>query len=299
MRRGLSAAATLALTIPLLMVLAGGPASAGPPASSRRSALIVGVSRHLGGRPASPVGGGGDAIAMREVLRRAGWGDDQVRVLTDSAATGANIRAGIQWLNERSGPDSFSVFHYSGHVYQRDGDPDRDGEAKDEFLVPYDATSIISDRELGQRLGAVQGWLWTNISGCEAAGFNEGGGLEGPKRLFTGSSLEHEKSYERPDWKRSVYTGLLAQEGMLDGKGDANGDGRVSIQEAFHYAEHHAPIMTTGQRKGIQHPYLAGGDGTEWYFDPPPPPPPPPPAPPGGTGPAAPNKICLLPGLCI
>ena len=295
MRRGLAAAA--ALTVLMSVLVAGGPASAGPPASSQRSAFIVGVSRHLGGRPASPVGGAGDAAAMREVLRRAGWADDQVRVLTDTGATGANIRAGIQWLADRSGPDSFSLFHYSGHVFQRTGDPDRDGEAKDEFLVPYDATSIISDRELGQKLGGVKGWLWTNISGCEAAGFNEGGALEGPKRLFTGSSLEHEKSYERPDWKRSVYTGLLAHEGMINAKGDANRDGRVSIQEAFKYAEREAPPMTSKQRKGVQHPYLAGGDGTEWFLNPPPPPPPA--SAPAGTNPTGPPKICLLPGLCL
>lgn len=298
MRRGLSAAAALALAVPLFVVEAGGPASAGPPASSQRSALIVGVSKHLGGRPASPVGGGGDAAAMREVLRRAGWADDQVRVLTDTQATAANIRAGIQWLADRAGPDSFSVFHYSGHVFQRDGDPDGDGEDKDEFLVPYDARNIISDRELGQKLGAVNGWLWTNISGCEAAGFNEGGNLAGPKRLFTGSSLEHEKSYERPDWKRSVYTGLFANEAMINGKGDANGDGDVSIQEAFKFAERSAPVMTSNQRKGVQHPYLAGGDDTEWFLKPRPPPPAPAPAP-GASPPASPKKLCLLPGICI
>ena len=299
MRRGLAVAA--ALMVPVFLVLAGGPAAAGPPASSPRSALIVGVSVHLGGRPASPVGGAGDAAAMRDALRQAGWGEDQIRVLSGTAATAANIRAGIQWLADRATPDSFSVFHYSGHVYQRDGDPDGDGEAKDEFLVPYDATHIISDHELGQKLGAVNGWLWTNISGCEAAGFNEGGNLEGPKRLFTGSSLESEKSYERPDWKESVYTGLLADQGMLKGHADANGDGKVSIQEAFHFAERQAPPMTLRQRKGIQHPYLAGGDGTEWYLNPPPPPPAPAPARSAGPGGSqgGPAKICILPGICL
>lgn len=296
MRRGLSAAAA-ALAVPLLLLPAGGPASAGPPAVPQRSALIIGVSRHVGNRPAGPVGGAGDAAAMREVLRQAGWADDQVRVLSDSAATGANIRAGIQWLASRATPDSFTVFHYSGHVFQRDGDPDRDGEGKDEFLVPFDTRNIISDRELGQTLGGVQGFLWTNISGCEAAGFNEGGNLEGPKRLFTGSSLEVEKSYERPDWRMSVYTGLMADQGMLKGRGDANGDGNVSIQEAFRFAEREAPVMTAGQRKGTQHPYMAGGDGTEWFLRPPPPPAAPPA--PAGSPPAGPKKICLLPGLCI
>lgn len=298
MRRGLSA--TAALAVPLFLLLAGGPASAGPPAGVQRSALIIGVSRHLGGRPASPVGGGGDAAAMREVLQRAGWAAGDVRVLTDVDATGANIRAGLQWLADRATPDSFSVFHYSGHVYQRDGDPDGDGEVKDEFLVPYDARSIISDRELGERLGSVGGWLWTNISGCEAAGFNEGGNLEGPRRLFTGSSAETEKSYERPDWKMSVYTGLLANEGFLKRRADANGDGAVSIQEAFRFAARETPPMTSRQRKGTQHPYLAGGDGTEWFLTPlPARAVPAAAAGPPSSPPGPPRRFCVVAGLCL
>ncbi|HET7490231.1 MAG TPA: caspase family protein [Acidimicrobiales bacterium] len=283
----------------LFSVLAVGPAKAGPTASTNRSALIIGMSAHFKGRPAAPVGGAGDATAMREVFRRAGWSDDQVRVLTGAAATAANIRAGIQWLADRSSEGSFTVFHYSGHVYQRTGDPDHDGEDKDEFIVPYDATNVISDRELAQRLDGIRGWLWTNISGCEAAGFEEGL-LSGPRRLFTASSQETEKGYERPDWQMSVFTGLLANEGMLKGRGDANHDGKVSIQEAFAFAAREAPVMTAGQRKGLQHPYLSGGDGSEWFLDPPPAPPPPSPSAPGINGPpAGSKKLCLLPGLCI
>lgn len=293
MRRGLLAAALL--SAPFLALLAGGPASAGPPSDAPRSALVVGVSAHTGNRPAATVGGAGDAGAFREVLRRAGWNDDQVRVLTGTAATAANIRSGLQWLKDRSSDGSFTAFHYSGHVYQRTGDPDRDGEDMDEFLVPYDTRNIISDREVGERLGGVAGWLWTDISGCEAAGFNEGG-LAGARRLFTGSSQESEKSYERPDWKMSVYTGLSADQAVLQGKGDANGDGFVSIQESFRYAEREAPGITSGQRKGTQHPFMAGGDGSEWFLRPPPPPPPP--RAPSPAGPPA-GKLCLLPGLCL
>ena len=290
------------MAVPLLLILAGGPAIAGPPAAVKKSALIVGVSRHTGGRPAAPVGGAGDAAAMEKALRNGGFAADSIRVLTDTAATAANIRAGIQWLAERSTGDSFTVFHYSGHVYQRNGDPDRDGEAMDEFLVPFD-NQIISDRELGERLSSIKGWLWTNISGCEAAGFKEGPNIEGPRRLFTGSSLEHQKSYERPDWRMSVYTGLLADQGFNQKAGDANKDGFVSIQEAFRYAAAHAPPMTSKQRKGVQEPYLAGGDGTEWFLDPPPPPPAPPPAP--NNSATGPQKLCVVkdipgvPNLCL
>lgn len=254
------------------------------------------MSGHVGNRPAAPVGGAGDADTFRDVLKRAGWADDSIRVLTGTAATGANIRAGLDWLRDRSNDGSFSVFHYSGHVFQRGGDLDRDGEVLDEFLVPYD-NKIISDRELGERLGSVRGWLWTDISGCEAAGFNEGG-LFGDRRLFTGSSEEHQKSYEHPGWGMSIYTGLTMRFAAMENRGDANGDGVVSIQEMFRHAEREAPRLTSGQRKGVQQPVMfGGGAGGDWFLSGPPKPPPPPP------GPLAPNpnagKICLLPDICI
>jgi len=256
---------------------------------------VIGVSGHVGNRPAAPVGGAGDAGAFRDVLKRAGWADDSIRVLTGSAATGANIRAGLDWLRERSNDGSFTVFHYSGHVFQRGGDPDRDGEELDEFIVPYD-NKIISDRELGERLGSVRGWLWTDISGCEAAGFNEGG-LFGDRRLFTGSSEEHQKSYEHPGWQMSIYTGLTTRFAVLEGRGDANRDGVVSIQEAFRHAEREAPRLTSGQRKGVQQPVIFGGGGHEWFLAGPPAPPPAPPAP--GAPAQQPGKLCLLPNVCL
>jgi len=271
-----------------IAVVATSPAVAAPTGGPERSALIVGVGRHVGGRPVGTVGGAGDARAVQEALRRAGWRDDQMRVLVDAGATAAAIREGISWLQSRSTDSSFSLFHYSGHTFQRSGDADRDGEALDEFLVPYDTRNLLADREVSDRLRPIRGWLWANFAGCEAAGFDEGG-LSGPRRLVTASSAEPEKSYERPDWKMSVFVGLMVDEAMLKNRGDGNGDGAVSIQEAFAYAAREAPLMTAGQSKGPQNPQIFGGDGQPWYLGTPPTPPPAPPPP----GAAARPKLCL------
>jgi hypothetical protein len=107
-----------------------------------------------------------------------------------------------------------------------------------------------------------------NFAGCESAGFDDG--VASPRRLFTGASQEVEKGYERPDWKLSVYTGLMVDHGLLQRQGDADGDGAVSIQEAFNHTAAVAPEMTATQRYGPQHPYIAGGDGPEWFLSPPP-----------------------------
>ncbi|MEO6120672.1 MAG: caspase family protein, partial [Acidimicrobiales bacterium] len=250
-----------------LFGFAPSPATAAPGAGAGgdRSALIIGISRHAGRRPVGTVGGAGDARVVQEALRRAGWRDDQMRVLVDAGATAAAIRDGISWLQNRSNDSSFSIFHYSGHTFQRGGDRDRDGEELDEFLVPYDTRNIMVDREVANRLGAVAGWLWANFAGCEAIGFDEAG-LSGPRRLVTASSAEPEKSYERPDWKMSVFVGLMVDQAILKGRGDANGDRAVSIQEALAYAAREAPIMTAKQSKGPQNPQIRGGDGQPWFL---------------------------------
>lgn len=284
------AAALLALAGVLSASTGGAPAQAAPTSGDDRSALVVGISRHAG-KAKGTVGGAGDAAAVHEALRRAGFAEDRIMVLIDGAATAAGIRRGLQWLRDNSRDGGFSVFHYSGHVVQRGGDKDRDGEKLDEYLMTYNSRQLISDRELSDQLRGVRGRLWADIAGCEAAGFDESG-LSGPRRLVTASSLEHEKSYERPDWRMSVFTGLLVRQGMLEGQADSDRNGMVSIQEAFRHAARLAPEITARQKAGPQHPYMAGGDGPEWFLRPPPPPPPPS----GGTS-GPPAKVCAV--VCV
>jgi hypothetical protein len=245
-------------------------ASTAPTASSPRWAVVVGITDYQG-RTASTAAGAADAADVHDLLVRNGFPEDHVLTLTEGQATAAGIRRALQWLADRSTPDSFSVFHYSGHVKQRGGDRDHDGEAVDEYLWPVD-NALISDGELSAAMGRVRGLAWVDIAGCEAAGFDDG--LSGPTRLFTASSKETEKSYEDPEWGNSVFTGLEVDQGMLQGRADRDGNGRVSIQEAFAAAAERAPQVTKGQSRGPQHPVSAGGDGSEWFLQGPPPPPP-------------------------
>ena len=245
----------------LLTLVVGGllggvvSASAGPPpAANERWALIIGVDRFQGAtRP--NYGAAADAADVRQALLKAGWADDHIRVLTDEGATAGAIRAGLRWLVERSGPNSLSVFHYSGHVKQ---------VGSTESLWPTD-NNFIADTELAESLRQLKGRAWVDISGCEAAGFDEG--ISSPSRVFTASSRANEKSYEIPEMRQSVFTLLLVERAMVQGEGDANRDGRVSVQEAFDYAAPRAAQITAGQRQGAQHPVIAGGDGTPLFLD--------------------------------
>lgn len=281
----LAIAAAPLLDVPRTPATAQAEPGTGPTANSDRWALVVGITDYAG-RTASTAAGAADADDFREMLLRNGFPADRIITLTDQEATAANIRNGLQWLVDRSSPNSFTVFHYSGHVKQMGGDRDRDGEKTDEFLWPYD-NKFIADAELADFSRRLQGLAWFDIAGCEAGGFDDG--ISGPDRLFTGSSRETEKSYENPDWNNSVFVGLQIDQAFLQGMGDSDGNGKVSIQEAFAYAAERAPQLTARQRRGAQNPVGAGGEGPQWYLDGPPPPPQPPPSgsspSPGSDGP--------------
>lgn len=247
------------------------PASVPPPAPAQRWALLVGINDYAG-RTVDTYGGIGDVRDMRRALVEAGWPEGNIVELTEQHATAGRIREALRWLAGQATGESMSVFHYSGHVKQIGGDPDRDGEALDEHLWGSD-NRFISDGELAASLRAVQGRVWVNIAGCEAAGFDDG--LSSGRHLLTASSREVEKSYEHPGWGTSVFSGLLVDRGMLRRSAHADPDGRISIQSAFAYAAEHAPAVTARQSRGPQHPVIAGGDGSAWHLASPPPPPPP------------------------
>lgn len=268
-RRGSALLLSLAVVGAALLADAAPPATAAggsPTARSERWAFIVGVTDYAG-RTSSTIAGAADAEDFRTMLLRNGFREDRIRTITEGQATARNVRAGLQWLVDNSSPDSFSVFHFSGHVKQLSGDRDRDGEKVDEYLWPHD-NAFISDREVAEQARRLRGLAWIDIAGCEAGGFDEG--ISSPTRVFTGSSQETEKSYEHPDWNNSVFTGLEVDQAILAGHGDADGNGKVSIQEAFAYAHERAPQVTKRQKRGAQHPVSAGGDGSEWFLDGPP-----------------------------
>jgi hypothetical protein len=233
-----------------------------------RWALIIGID-HFQGKTRPNVGSAGDAHAFSELLRRKGWREDRMRVLIDSAATADAMRSGMQWMVDNCGPGSYCVVHYSGHTKQMNSGGD--GEALHEFLWPHD-NRFISDTEFGSYMRQLRGYAWVDISACEPAGFDHG--ISTPRRLFTAAAQESEKGFEDPGWSRSVWTGLLVDQALLGGQGDTNGDGHVTLREAIDYAVPKAPEVTARHKPSPQHPYIAGGEETQWFGPPPPPGPP-------------------------
>ncbi len=228
------------------------PATPPPPptaAPQDRWALIVGITDYAG-NVHDTVGGANDARLVRDVLLRNGWRDDRIRILTDRAATGAAVADGIAWLQANSSSSTFSLFHYSGHVKVVDGH---------QHLWPADSRFIV-DSEVARVLKAIRGTAWTDIAGCHTGGFDDG--ISSPRHLFTSSSSVSQKSYEDPSTTYSVWAGMLFDESMRQGRADANGDGLITVDEAFAWSAPRAEGYTQNQRPhGAQTPQKAGGSG--------------------------------------
>jgi hypothetical protein len=168
----------------------------------------------------------------------------------------------MQWLARKSGPDTFSVFHFSGHTCIASRGPCAAGHY---YLWAYD-NRMLSEQAVGSLLDRVRGRAWFDYMGCEAAGVVRS--LAAPGRLVTASSRADEKSYERRKWQESVWVRLAWHRGLLNGRADRNGNGRVSILEAVHWAKRSAPEVTAAQQPyGPQHPVILGGTGRGWRLD--------------------------------
>ena len=240
-------------------------------------AVVIGIQQYQG-RTHPTAGGEGDAGAFMQALHNNHWPDDHILELVDGAATASNIRSAMQWLTQHSGPNTLTIFHYSGHTCIQSSGPCGAGHM---YLWSVDNQFIVDD-EVGNNLRNLQGQAWVDIAGCEADAFDKG--ISNGQRLFTASSQANQKSYESYDWHESVWTGLAIDQGMLQKQADSNHV--VTVQEAAQWAKPRAADMTQGQANGNQDPVISSS------FDPPldaghyqPPPPPPPPAPNGGGNP--------------
>ncbi len=227
-------------------------------APADRYAFLVGVSRYR--KPThDTIAGANDVLFIRSLLLEAGWLPQNIRVLTDGAATGAAMRSGITWLASRSTPGTFTLFHFSGHVKQVGGH---------EKLWPYDR-DFVPDTWLAATLHRGSGKMWVDIAGCEAGGFMED--LPSSRVLVSTSSRQTQKSYEYPQWGESVWTGLLYDLGLGQDQADANRNGTTVVGEALRYATYYAQAITLHQRPyGRQTPQVAGDPVRGWTLNNPP-----------------------------
>jgi len=163
-----------------------------------------------------------------------GFSSGNIHMLIDNQATYANIIGAIDWLLANEGPNSTVVFAYSGHGSNASGNPDGDGETKDECIIPWEL-SRLWDGTLAQKFAQLEShYVWISFDSCFAGGMNDAG-ITGPYKIDTMACSETGYSYEGSDVENGYYTYLMVQLGMTGGLADANSDGKVTVEEAYNY----------------------------------------------------------------
>jgi len=232
------------------------PKAFAPP--DKRFAFLVGVTDYRSPTK-DTIAGANDVRFIRSMLLAAGWLPQNIKMVTNKAATGTATRSGLAWLVARSKPGTFTLFHFSGHVKQVGGR---------EKLWPYDR-DFVTDLELARLIKKGTGKTWVDIAGCEGGGFIED--LPSSRVLVSASSKVTQKSYEYPPWGESVWTGLVWDMALGQGQADANRDGRTVVGEALRYATYYAQAITLYQRPyGRQTPQVFGDPVRGWTLDNPP-----------------------------
>ena len=173
---------------------------------------------------------------------------------------GPQIEADLLWLAANAGPGDLAVFYYSGHgdyVGEDNGD-ELAGWAMDSFdeTIGTLAGPWVRDDQVSSALSGVNplATVLTVFDSCYSGGFI--GGTQDlnvlDNLLFMSSSTELSLSYGGSPF--SVLTEQLINGMAFDLPADLNGDGMMTFNEWFDYAD----ARVTGQT-GVLYTTLAGG----------------------------------------
>jgi len=287
-----------AVALSSLALLTGGPTRAGSAHDNARQvdgqpstfywAVLIGISDYAGATE-DLAGSANDARAMRDHLLSLGWRSDHIYVVTDKSATRDGILKAIRWLASKANNRSAAIFHFSGHEWPMRTTADGDNEARDVAIRTHENKFII-DGDLGREMNKVNAHrFWIDMSLCRAGGFSDAGMIK-PGRVLTYSSPESELSYEDPGVGHSVFSYYSIVQGMRSGHADKNGDGQVSVEEAFWYSR--MPVIN--RTDGRQHPEIVDKLSGDFSITPPKPAP----SQPKPTPSPTPSGTCVA-GICL
>lgn len=197
-----------------------------------------------------------DARRMADVLKQLGrYGDSDLRVLV--RPDGAKVFAAIDEIaakvraDQAKGEQSVFVFYYSGHArassFSLGGEELAIAAVREKLAkVPSTMTLVVLD--------ACQSGQFARIKGGEPAAdfsFNSVSRLGTKGTAVMASSSGQELSQESDELKSSYFTHHLVV--GLRGAADGDGDGKVSLDEAYRYAYRRTLASTAQTQVGGQH----------------------------------------------
>jgi len=243
----------LLAVVALVFVITGVAKIALAASSSRRVAILIGANDPPPGRAALRYAHE-DARHMADVLTRVGgFAPGDVHLLFEpSLAEVDQVMAMAAQSVKDAGGDAVFLFYYSGHS---------DGQSV------YPKGSALSVQDLRARIGGVgarvtlgildtcRGGTWTQAKGLSLGPPLEQVDLvplssEGTALLSSSSGLE--SAHEAEAIHGSFFTHHLV--GGLLGAADRDGDGIVTLDEAFEYAKDHTVQDSARTAATVQHP---------------------------------------------
>lgn len=202
---------------------------------------------------------------------------ENVTLLANHEATLTQMRSTLgTHLKSIAGKDDMVVIFFAGHGATEKDVMSPDGDGLEKYLLPYDANpkdlyatalpmreiSHIFKRIQAERLVFIADSCYSGASGgrtIDITGIRasiSGSFLDriaaGKGRVIMTASGANEVSVENDDLGHGVFTFYLVE--GLRGKADADGDGFITIEEAYRYVSDKVP-QATGQE---QHPVKKG-----------------------------------------
>jgi len=168
-----------------------------------------------------------------------GFAEDHIQILLNKEAKANKIDKAIKWMRDWENDTSTVVFLFSGHGYQApdDWDGDIEGDSKDECIVSWDMYGI-TDGYLADLFATFESqkiMVW--FGSCFSGGMDD----ISARTTFTGvlcaACQENQYGYDVYGLGNTLFGYYYIDEGMLQGLGDNNGDGIVTVEEAFNYAK--------------------------------------------------------------
>lgn len=171
---------------------------------SNKWAIVIGTK----GYPGENIAGDNNARLMVRVLKSVyGFESGKIKVLLNEEWSYPNLEVELEWLRANTDESSSVFFFYSGHGYV------------DPVTLNFNFSTIKY-----AKLAIVQ-------EGCFSGDCCVP--LAAPNRVIIGSTKPGQAGTSLPS--KSGFGELFINKGMKQGLGDVDGDGLVSVQDAFNY----------------------------------------------------------------